>query len=153
MSAHTTATPDFGTPPPIAVPSGMWRNLSLRPRPQKLPKGLDAFWIALVAIVVPWVPRRQIFLRQAQKVVALEKEYANLNDRRLREAAMQMRDLFRLGRETSENRIHALAGPVSFSKMIWRSSTSGRARPSSVPLWWTLSKVCKPLVTSWVRRL
>ena len=105
----TTASSDIIASDGPVVPSAMWRNLSARPRPTKLPKGLDAAWNRAVSWLVPLVPRQRRFMRLAHQVVALEGEYTNLSEARLREAAMLMRERFRLGRETDEDLIRAFA--------------------------------------------
>ena len=109
MTAGGTSASDIISSQPPAVPSTRWRNLSVRPRPGKLPKGLDAAWNSAVATVVPLVPRRRRFLGLADQVVALDKQYAHVSARLLREAAVEMRDIFRLGRQTPDDLIRAFA--------------------------------------------
>jgi len=89
--------------------------LSEPPEDEPLPKGLDAAWNAAAGAVTHLVPRRQRFLARADAVVALEKEFGDLSDARLRETAQTLRDVFRRGRETDEdlNRAFALVREVA----------------------------------------
>ncbi len=83
-------------------PSGRWRMLSRRTATaDKLPKGFDAVWDRAVGRVQNLRPRRSAFLRRAQRILALEPRYIDLSDARLKEQAMRLRDVFRLGRETA----------------------------------------------------
>ena len=76
---------------------------------QKLPKGLDAAWDVAAGFVDRLVPRTQAFLRRAGRVVALEKHFSDMTDARLREAADDLRAVFRRGRETPEDLDRAFA--------------------------------------------
>ena len=75
----------------------------------KIPTGLDAAWDAMVATLVSLVPRRTIYMRRAEQVLALEKSIADLSEADLRERVMSMRDAFRRGRETRDDLITAFA--------------------------------------------
>ncbi|MEE9213046.1 MAG: hypothetical protein V3U29_10370 [Phycisphaeraceae bacterium] len=100
ISTTTTARTSFDPPqPPRALPSGTWRMLANRGATRKLPKGLDAWWDAIIGRVQAIVPRRAWHLRRAHRVVALQKRFANVSDRRLRRRAEHLRYAFRLGRE------------------------------------------------------
>jgi preprotein translocase subunit SecA len=83
--------------------------LAQRASSQELPKGLDAIWDAGAGILQRIRPRRTRFLAQAQDVLALHPKYKDISDGRLRQAAADMRDLFRCGRETREQLIEAFA--------------------------------------------
>ncbi len=89
--------------------------LSVAPAGTKLPKGLDAAWDAARGYTVRLAPRRQDFIRRATQVLALEKLFEHLNDAKLREAAAELRDVFRRGRETPAdlNRAFALVREVA----------------------------------------
>ncbi|MBH06595.1 MAG: prepilin peptidase [Phycisphaeraceae bacterium] len=100
-AAMVTASP--------GIPSAIWRNLAYRPRATKLPKGLDAAWNAAVSMGVPFAPRRRRFMQRAEQVVALADNYKDLSDDRLRGQCADMRDLFRLGRQTDDDLIRAFA--------------------------------------------
>jgi preprotein translocase subunit SecA len=76
---------------------------------KELPRGLDAAWDAVIGLSRRLVPLRQRFLRRAEDVLKLEKEFENMSDARLREAAVEMRNLFRRGRETKQDLILAFA--------------------------------------------
>jgi preprotein translocase subunit SecA len=91
------------------LPSTTWRTLAERAPDRPLPSGLDAVWDAAVGIVKAMVPRRSRFLRRAARVLALEGEYRDLTDARLREAGDDLRAVFRCGKETGEHLERAYA--------------------------------------------
>jgi len=83
--------------------------LAQRTGGQELPRGLDAAWDAAVGIAKSLVPRRRLFLRRVARVMVYEKQFADLSEARLREAAHDTRDRFRCGRETGEDLERAFA--------------------------------------------
>jgi len=91
------------------IPSTTWRMLGERAGDKQLPRGLDAAWDAATGVLKKMVPRRRRFLREAECVVALEKQFTDVSDARLREAAHEMRDRFRCGRDTREDLYRAFA--------------------------------------------
>jgi len=93
----------------VTLPSTTWRMLAGRTGVKELPRGLDAAWDAVIGLSRRLVPLRQRFLRRAEDVLKLEKEFENMSDARLREAAVEMRNLFRRGRETKQDLILAFA--------------------------------------------
>jgi preprotein translocase subunit SecA len=80
------------------LPSTTWRMLAQRTGSKELPRGLDAAWDAAAGLVSRLVPRRRRFLREAQAVVAREKQFAAKSDAVLRRQAAELRDLFRCGK-------------------------------------------------------
>lgn len=99
-------------------PSGTWRNLArLNSRP-KLPTGLDAAAQAVVARVQAFWPRRSRYLREAGRVVAMESQYSNLSDARLREQLADYRAQLRRGRETRQTIRQAFA---AMREVAWRT--------------------------------
>ena len=82
----------------VDVPSTLWRMLAQRTSGKELPKGLDAIWDAAFGVAGRTVPRLRRYLRRAVRVLALEADYKDMGDGRLREAAAEMRITFRLGR-------------------------------------------------------
>ena len=82
---------------------------------EELPKGLDAAWDAAAGLAGRLAPRRRRFLDRAAETAALEKDFVDLGDARLRELAADLRDLFRRGRETPAdlNRAFALVREVA----------------------------------------
>ena len=83
--------------------------LAQRSRGKELPKGLDAIWDAGIGAASHALPRRRRYLNMADRVLALEKTYAEMMDAKLREKALEMRDVFRCGRDKTPDRIHAFA--------------------------------------------
>ncbi|MCG3180800.1 MAG: Protein translocase subunit SecA [Phycisphaerae bacterium] len=91
------------------VPSTIWRMLAQRTARKPLPRGLDAAWDAAGGALARLAPRRARFLGEAARVLAMEKEFAELTEARLREQAGQMRELFARGRERPDDRLRAFA--------------------------------------------
>jgi preprotein translocase subunit SecA len=75
--------------------------LSQRPTPQELPRGLDAAWATAAGVTKRLAVRPGRFLARARKVLALEKDHADLSDAKLRETAETLRERFRRGRESA----------------------------------------------------
>ena len=74
--------------------------LAQRTASKELPRGLDAAWNAAVGAVKKFVPRTRIFMARAAGVLAMEKQFADLSDARLKEQAQAVSDMFRRRRET-----------------------------------------------------
>ncbi len=85
------------------VPSTTWRMLARRTSGEELPKGLDAAWDAAIGLTSRLVPRRKLFLQRAERICEMEKQFSELSDAKLREQAMEFRELFRCGRDTPDN--------------------------------------------------
>jgi len=79
--------------------SSTWQMLDQRASSKPLPRGLDAAWVAGVGLAGRLVPRQQMYLRRAEKILALEKHFSEMTDGKLREAARGLRDVFRLRRD------------------------------------------------------
>jgi len=96
--------------------------LAERPADKELPRGLDAAWDAATGIAALAVPRRTRALRRAEKVVAMEKEFTDLSESKLREQAVELRRIFRLGRETPEilDRAFAAVREIAFRQLGMR---------------------------------
>ncbi len=92
-----------------SLPSATWRMLTESPQDKRLPKGLDAAWDAVAGLAARCVPRRHRFLERARRVMALEKQFLDVSDARLKETAGELRDLFRRGRETPADLDRAFA--------------------------------------------
>ncbi len=93
----------------MEVPSTTWRMLAQRQASKELPKGADAAWDVAAGLVNQCVPRTRRFLARAAVILALEPQYRDLGDAKLREAAAEMKELFRRGRETPAQRDRAFA--------------------------------------------
>jgi len=104
------------------VPSTIWRTLGERAGDRALPRGLDAAWDAAVGVAKSFVPRRRRFLRMADRVLVYEKHFQDMTDAKLREAAAEMKDLFRCGRDTRPERLRAFAivREVAFRQLAMR---------------------------------
>ena len=91
------------------LPSTTWRMLSQNPSAAKIPQGLDGAWHRAAHISGSLVRRRRRFLRRAEQIVSMEKQFSHLPDRRLKDAVSRLAERFRLGREAPEDVNHAFA--------------------------------------------
>jgi preprotein translocase subunit SecA len=84
-----------------------------------LPRGLDAAWDTGVGFIGRFVPRRQRFLRRAEKVLELEKDFSQVSDAKLREAAGELREIFRCHRDGPSDleRAFALVREAAFRQI------------------------------------
>ena len=99
------------------VPSATWSMLSSRTGAADLPRGLDAAWAAVGGMLSRCVRRRQRFMAQADAVLAMEKDFGDLSDARLREQANELRELLRRSRETPAQLLRAFA---IIREIAWR---------------------------------
>lgn len=101
------------------IPSATWRMLDHRASSDFLPRGLDAMWHAGVGWVNRRIPRYQRFIRQANKILSLEKQYSTVTDSKLREIAGELREIFRRHRDQSSDleRAFALVREVAFRQI------------------------------------
>lgn len=83
--------------------------LGTRPPATRLPEGLDVAWDASAAAIVSALPRTGRYLKRADAVIALASEIEPLDDPALREAALEMRAVFRRGRETTDDVLRGFA--------------------------------------------
>ena len=91
------------------LPSATWQMLEQRISDKPLPRGLDAAWDAGIGLVARFLPRRQKFLRRAEKVLALEKHFSELTDAKLRKVAVELREIFRRHRDNHSDLERAFA--------------------------------------------
>jgi len=84
-----------------------------------LPRGLDAAWDAGMGLIDGSKPRRKMFLRRAEKVLALEKHFSQMTDANLRKAASELREIFRRHRNNHSDleRAFALVREVAFRQI------------------------------------
>jgi preprotein translocase subunit SecA len=86
-----------------------WRSLSQQRSPEHLPKNLDRAWDIVASRVATRLPRRGRYLRRADAILALESQYNALSDEELQRHALELRQIFRRGREKKQNVHQALA--------------------------------------------
>ncbi len=79
------------------------------PGEKAIPRGLDAAWDTAAGMVQRLAPRRRRFLRLAERVLSWDEHFSQVTDAKLREAAVEMRDLVRLGRERPEDLLKGFA--------------------------------------------
>lgn len=84
-----------------------------------LPTGLDAAYDTCVGFAGKFLPRRQRFIRRADTIVSIEKEFSDISDSRLRQLATEMREIFRCRRDrpADMNRAFALVREVAFRQI------------------------------------
>ncbi|MBL7219468.1 MAG: hypothetical protein ISS69_05100 [Phycisphaerae bacterium] len=91
------------------VASTTWRMLAQRTGGRELPRGLDAAWDAAAGMAQRLLPRTARFLRRADVVLDHEEHFATMTAAKLRAAGEEFHDIFRLGRNTSEDLLRAFA--------------------------------------------
>ncbi len=101
------------------LPSATWQMLEERISDKPLPRGLDAAWDVGIGFVDGIKPRRSMFLRRAKKVLAFEKHFSQMNDANLRNAAVELREIFRCHRDKHSDleRAFALVREVAFRQI------------------------------------
>ncbi|MDI6450476.1 hypothetical protein [Anaerobaca lacustris] len=91
------------------VPSATWRMLDQGLPDKPLPQSLDALWHAGTGLLKRCIPQRQRILSRSERVLALEDHFAQMTDRKLREQAQELRQVFRLGRDSARDIERAFA--------------------------------------------
>lgn len=101
------------------IPSATWRMFEQRISGKPLAKGLDAVSDAGIGLVGRFVPRQRRFLRQAEKILALEKHFSEMANAKLRQIAADLREFFRCNRDNSSDleRAFALVREVAFRQI------------------------------------
>ncbi len=74
-----------------------------------LPRGADALWQAGTGAVNRLIPRLSRLMRQAERILSLEKKYAETTDAKLRDEILELRRIFRLHRDGAEDLERAFA--------------------------------------------
>ncbi len=92
-----------------SVASTTWRMLSQHPQNEEPPRGLDALWHQAIGLAGRFRRRPDRFLRQADKIIDMQKEFLHVSDRNLRGLMEPLRDQFLLGRATEADRHMAVA--------------------------------------------
>ncbi|MEI7834917.1 MAG: prepilin peptidase [Planctomycetota bacterium] len=92
-----------------ALPSTTWRMLAQRTGNKELPRGLDALWDTAVGMGSRLIPRQARFLREAQLVLDMDKQFAAKSDNVLRTQAEDFRALFRCGKPKRPQILEAFA--------------------------------------------
>ena len=89
--------------------SDTWRMLSQRPKWEEAPRGLDRLWHHAVGLTgrISRSPGR--FLRYADQIMAMEKRFLHIADRALHHQMAPLQQRFRLGRDTAEDCLTAMA--------------------------------------------
>lgn len=101
------------------VPSATWQMLDQRTSGEPLPQGLDAAWNSGIGLVSRVIPRYQMLHRRTEKILALEKNFSDIADSKLRTTAEDLREIFRCRRDKPPDleRAFALVREVAFRKI------------------------------------
>ena len=103
----------------VTLSSSTWQILDQRASSKPLPRGLDAAWDASVGLLGRFVPRQKMYLRRAKKILALEKNFSQMTNAKLREAVSELREVFRRRRDGACDleRAFALVREVAFRQI------------------------------------
>jgi preprotein translocase subunit SecA len=93
----------------IGIPSATWRMLASQVRTEPLPSNLDAAFDTARGYIARLKYRTSNVLKRAKRVLALDPLYVKLSDGELREKALELRALFRTGKDKPDNMLHAMA--------------------------------------------
>lgn len=101
------------------IASSTWRMLAQRSSIEPLPKGLDAAWDIGVGLASRIVPRQKKFLKQAEGILAIEKQFSDLTDAKLHQIAEELREIFRCNRDNLSDlkRAFALVREIAFRQI------------------------------------
>ena len=83
--------------------------LSQSPGEEEMPQGLDAAVDRAIGAVERLRRRKSRFIRQAEIIVSMEKQFRDVSDRRLRDAVAELKARFQRGRDQAEDRNRAFA--------------------------------------------
>ncbi len=86
-----------------------WRMLDRGMQDKPLPRGADALWHAGMGFTKRLVPRQRQLMRQARRIVSLEKRYSNIADAQLRDEISELKQIFRLHRDQPSDLERAFA--------------------------------------------
>ncbi len=92
-----------------AVSHVSWQTLDQGLQDKPLPQGADAAWHAGTGLLSRCLPRQRWFLRRAEKIAETDRQFSAMADHTLREQAAELRQVFRLGRDTAEDLDRAYA--------------------------------------------
>ena len=103
----------------VTIPSSTWRMLGQQMPVEPLPRGLDAAWDIGVGLAQKFVPHQKRFLQQAEKILALGKQFSELTDSKLHRIAAELRVIFRCNRDSllDVERAFALVREVAFRQI------------------------------------
>lgn len=90
-----------------SILSAQWRMLSQPPMVEPLPRGLDRLWLQATGLAGRFSRSATHFLQQADRIIAREKVYRDVSDRKLRDFAAALSHRFLLGRDTDADCHHA----------------------------------------------
>ena len=90
-----------------SILSAQWRMLSQPPTVEPLPRGLDRLWLQATGLAGRFSRSAPHFLQQADRIIAREKIYLDVSDRKLRDFAAALSHRFLLGRDTDADCHHA----------------------------------------------
>jgi preprotein translocase subunit SecA len=92
-----------------ALSHASWQSLDQGFKDRPLPQGGDAAWHAGTGLLGRCLPRERWFLRRAEMIAEMDRQFSVLTDQKLREQAGELRQVFRLGRDKAEDLDRAFA--------------------------------------------
>lgn len=104
--------PPSSPPKPVPAappPSGTWRMLATAKQPVKLSTGLDGIVDHATARIQSTLPRTGRLLRRAERILDIHQQLSHVAESRLRDLTGELRDLFRLKRDTCADVDRAMA--------------------------------------------
>ncbi len=101
------------------IPSTTWRMISPVPGRTGTTEGLDAFVDKGIGVLGRMIPRQKRLLLKAEGIVAMERGFRHVSDRKLRDRASELHEQFRRGRvsPTDRDTAFALVREVAFRKV------------------------------------
>ena len=81
------------------IPSATWQMLNQKLSGEPLPKGLDAAWDSVLGASGRLIRRQKRYLKQAERILELEKQFSHITDAKLHQAAAELREIFHCNRE------------------------------------------------------
>lgn len=93
----------------VTASHAVWQSLDQGLQDKPLPQGADALWHAGAGLLSRRVPRQRRFLERADRIAGLDSQFSSMADHKLREYAVELRQVFRLGRDTAEDLDRAFA--------------------------------------------
>ncbi|MEM1444484.1 MAG: DEAD/DEAH box helicase [Planctomycetota bacterium] len=92
-----------------APPPAWWRTMDTLPQAAKNLRGFDAAWDAVLARMVPWVPRTRRYLKRAEALLRHDAKLAAMPEAELALLQTRLREAVRRGRDTADDRQMAYA--------------------------------------------
>src|SRR3972149_5368279 len=105
-----------------AIQNASWQMFDQRISGKPMPKGLDAVWDRALGLAGSLAPRLKRFLEQAERIVALEKQFSQMTDAKRSQTARELQEIFRCNRDTPSEleRAFPLVRELGFRQIMER---------------------------------